>query len=113
MRGLIVETRERVGVNNELQEYSSDRPNSLYLSQNYPNPFNPSTTIDFYAPESGNLQLDVFNMLGQKVATIANGYYSTGAHRLQFDASQLSSGIYMYVLRSATEVRSRKFTLIK
>jgi hypothetical protein len=113
MRGLIVETRERVGVNNELQEYTSDRPNSLYLSQNYPNPFNPSTTIDFYAPESGNLQLDVFNMLGQKVATIANGYYSTGAHRLQFDASQLSSGIYMYVLRSATEVRSRKFTLIK
>lgn len=113
MRGLIVETREKVGVNNEIIANSSDKPYNLYLSQNYPNPFNPSTTIDFYVPESGNLDLEVFNMLGQKVATIASGYYSAGVHKQQFDASQLSSGIYVYVLKSATEIRSRKFTLIK
>ena len=113
MRGLIVDAAKRVGVSNELVESSTNKPYSLHLSQNYPNPFNPSTNIEFYMPQAGELSLEVFNLLGQKVATITNGFYAAGTHSMQFDASTLSSGVYVFMLRSSTQVRSRKFTLIK
>jgi hypothetical protein len=113
MRGLIVDAAKRVGVSNELVESSTNKPYSLHLSQNYPNPFNPSTNIEFYMPQAGELSLEVFNLLGQKVATITNGFYAAGTHSMQFNASTLSSGVYVLMLRSSTQVRSRKFTLIK
>lgn len=113
MRGLIVDAAERVGVSNEFVESSTNKPNSLHLSQNYPNPFNPSTNIEFYMPQAGELSLEVFNLLGQKVATITNGFYAAGPHSMQFDASTISSGVYLLILKSSTEVQSRKFTIIK
>ena len=64
-------------------------------------------------PQAGELSLEVFNLLGQKVATITNGFYAAGTHSMQFDASTFSSGVYLLVLKSSTEVQSRKFTIIK
>ncbi|NCV27965.1 MAG: T9SS C-terminal target domain-containing protein, partial [Nitrosomonadales bacterium] len=113
MRGHIVETRAKVGVSIDEDLTQNIRPYDVYLSQNYPNPFNPSTQIEFYLPYAGELSLEVYNLLGQKVATVTNGLYSSGTHSVTFDASALSSGVYVYTLKSGQHMHSRKFTLIK
>ncbi|HZY10228.1 MAG TPA: T9SS type A sorting domain-containing protein [Bacteroidota bacterium] len=79
-------------------EYSA-LPESYVLSQNYPNPFNPSTNIKFSLPNTGFVTLKVYNILGQDVATLINGLMETGTYNVDFDASDLSSGIYMYRLQ--------------
>lgn len=89
------------------------KPSNFDLNQNYPNPFNPSTSITFEMKEAGIAQLEVFNMLGQKVATLTNGYKTAGSHLVNFDASNLSSGIYIYRLRSANAMLTRKMLLVK
>ena len=91
----------------------ADIPESLQLSQNYPNPFNPSTRIDFALPEAAQVSLEVYNMLGQQVATLENGHLSAGQHSVSFDASDLSSGIYLYRLQAGDQVLTRSFTLVK
>jgi hypothetical protein len=74
-------------------------PQDYSLNQNYPNPFNPSTTISFFLSEQKNVTLQVYNMLGQEVATIFNNTeLNEGAHEIVFDASRLSSGVYFYRL---------------
>ena len=83
------------------------------LAQNYPNPFNPSTTIDFNLPASGEVKLAVYDLLGREVATLVNGRLEAGLHSVQFDASQLTSGIYMYRLQAGDQVQTRKLTLIQ
>jgi len=92
---------------------SSEVPQTLQLSQNYPNPFNPSTRIDFALPEAAQVALEVYNMLGQKVVTLENGYLSAGQHSVTFDASDLSSGIYLYRLQAGDQVLTRSLTLVK
>ncbi len=92
---------------------SSDVPQSLELSQNYPNPFNPSTRIDFALPEASQVTLSVYNMLGQQVATLEDGFLSAGQHSISFDASDLSSGIYLYRLQAGDQVMTRTLTLVK
>jgi len=92
---------------------SSEVPQTLQLSQNYPNPFNPSTKIDFALPEAAQVTLEVYNMLGQQVATLENGYLSAGQHSVSFDASDLSSGIYLYRLQAGDQVLTRSLTLVK
>ncbi|MFW6348055.1 MAG: T9SS type A sorting domain-containing protein, partial [Cyclonatronaceae bacterium] len=93
----------------------SGLPQKLALGQNYPNPFNPSTMISYELPESSHIRLRVFNMQGQEVARLAGGYQSAGVHRINFDASALASGVYMYRLEAtdAGVALSRKMTLIK
>ena len=71
-------------------------PIDFLLEQNYPNPFNPGTTIKFALPYSGDVVLDVYNLLGERVARLVNGKISAGYHEVQFDARGLSSGIYIY-----------------
>jgi Zn-dependent metalloprotease len=88
-------------------------PKSLTLAQNYPNPFNPTTTISFDLPESDHIELDVFNMLGQKVRTLANDTYEAGSHKFTFDARELPSGIYMYKLSANGQTLVRKMVLMK
>ena len=83
------------------------------LDQNYPNPFNPSTVISFAMPEAGQVSLKVYNTLGQEVATVLDGFRQEGQHTVQFDASQLSAGVYLYVLESGNHQATRRMTLLK
>ncbi len=98
-------------VNDELE---NSTPMVYTLEQNYPNPFNPSTNIQFSLPATSQVTLEVFNMLGQKVATLINGQKMTaGSHTQKFDASSLASGMYVYRISTANFVQSRKMMLIK
>jgi hypothetical protein len=90
-----------------------DTPNRFALDQNYPNPFNPSTKISFSLEEAAPTQLVVYNMLGQKVATLVNERLSAGNHTFNFKADNLSSGIYIYRLQSANQSLTKRMTLIK
>ncbi|GAB5409522.1 MAG: hypothetical protein BalsKO_18870 [Balneolaceae bacterium] len=97
-------------VNNEL---NTILPTEIALDQNYPNPFNPSTTINFSVPEQGNVQLEVFDMVGRKVAQLLNEPKVAGTYSLNFDASQLASGLYIYRFQVGGKVLTKKMTLIK
>ncbi len=88
-------------------------PVQFELAQNYPNPFNPSTTIKFSIPQSSNVTLKIFNTLGQEVSTLINQTMESGVHTINFDASQLNSGIYFYKLDAGSYSEVRKMTLIK
>ncbi len=83
------------------------------LEQNYPNPFNPLTNIKFEIPEDHQVTLKVFNTLGQEVATLVNGFQSAGSYSVPFDASQLSSGVYIYTLKAGNYTASKKLLLMK
>ncbi len=83
------------------------------LFQNYPNPFNPTTEISFSIRVKGITSLEVYNILGQKVATIVNKELNAGSHKYQFDASRLTSGIYFYKLQSTSYSNIKKMLLIK
>jgi len=88
-------------------------PVQFELAQNYPNPFNPSTTIKFSIPQSSNVTLKIFNTLGQEVKTLLNQNMESGVHTINFDASELNSGIYFYRLDAGQFSQVRKMTLIK
>jgi hypothetical protein len=88
-------------------------PTEFELRQNYPNPFNPSTTIMFALPQASHVKLEVFNVIGQRVAVIANSVMKAGYHQLQFDASALSSGTYFYKLTAGEFKQSKSKVLIK
>jgi hypothetical protein len=83
------------------------------LSQNYPNPFNPSTTIEYSLNKPANVTLEVYNLVGQKVATLVNGYKPQGQYSVNFDAQNLSSGVYFYTLTSGDVKLTRKMLLMK
>lgn len=74
------------------------QPFSYGLEQNYPNPFNPSTTIEFSIPQNGFVTIKVFNVLGKEIATLINEQVMAGKHKIDFNASGLSSGVYFYKL---------------
>jgi hypothetical protein len=83
------------------------------LNQNYPNPFNPTTTIRFEIPKQSNVELKVYNILGQMVATLVNGEMKAGRHEATFDANRLSSGVYFYKLVAGSFVETKKMLLLK
>ncbi len=83
------------------------------LNQNYPNPFNPSTTIGFSIQNESNVKLNIYNALGQKVTTLVNRNLQAGNHNYQFDASNLSSGVYFYELKVGTQSSIKKMNLLK
>ncbi|MGE5315275.1 MAG: T9SS type A sorting domain-containing protein [Acidobacteriota bacterium] len=88
-------------------------PESFELQQNYPNPFNPSTEIRFTLNKSGYTTLKVFNLIGNEVATLADGVMSAGTYKAQFNAASLPSGIYMSVLKTNGVTMSKKMILMK
>jgi hypothetical protein len=83
------------------------------LEQNYPNPFNPSTTIKYSIPEEGFVKLAVYNMLGEEVATIVNASQKAGRYEVNFNATGLASGVYVYRIEAANFVSAKKLMLMK
>ena len=92
---------------------SEDLPLQFQLSQNYPNPFNPSTVIDYQIPEAGEVELTVFNMLGEKIRTLLKRYQSAGSYEAVFNAENISSGIYLYKLKAGNYTQIRKMIFMK
>jgi glucose/arabinose dehydrogenase len=88
-------------------------PKEFVLEQNYPNPFNPNTTIKYYVPEHSFVTIKIYDVLGNEIKTLINDEKSAGYYKIDFDASQFSSGIYFYVLKSNEFVASQKMLLIK
>ena len=86
---------------------------SFLLNQNYPNPFNPTTEINFVIPKSSFINLRVYDSLGREVRTLINAEMPAGKHKVEFDASDLASGIYLYQLNSGSYIASRKMILLK
>jgi len=88
-------------------------PRGFILNQNYPNPFNPSTTIQFSVPNSEIVQLKVFDILGRVVKTLVNGYRNAGKYNIEFNASELTIGIYFYQLKTSSFISTKKMILLK
>ena len=88
-------------------------PTSYNLFQNYPNPFNPSTKIEYSIPEESFVQLKVYNLIGQEVATLVNQHQKAGTYRADFNAEGMQSGIYIARLTSNGFTQSVKMTLLK
>jgi hypothetical protein len=88
-------------------------PTAYALDQNYPNPFNPNTKISFSIPVEGFVALDVYNSIGQKVATLVNENKTAGNYEVNFNAANLSSGVYFYKLTSGNFVNVKKMILMK
>ncbi len=93
-------------------------PQEFELSKNYPNPFNPTTTIEYVVPTDSDIQIEIYNVMGQKVRTLFDGFRNAGSHRIEWDAlddsgSRLSSGVYLITLRSGSFVTAKRITLLK
>jgi type IX secretion system substrate protein len=88
-------------------------PAAFAVDQNSPNPFNPTTTINFSLAQAGDVSVDVFNVAGQKVDTLANGFTAAGSHSVVWDASDFSAGVYFYTVKSGAMSKTMKMTLIK
>ncbi len=91
----------------------NELPEGYSLSQNYPNPFNPSTEIAFSIPAQSNVELKVFNLLGQEVATLVNQTMAPGSYTVDFNAANLASGMYVYRLKADNFVSTYKMVLMK
>ena len=96
-----------------IEDLTGITPTDFELSQNYPNPFNPSTTIRYAIPNESKVSITVFNLLGQQVSTLVNDIQSAGYHEVEFNASELSSGVYLYRINAVSNIGSREFTSTK
>jgi len=83
------------------------------LYQNHPNPFNPTTRIKFSVPERNNVNIKIFNMIGQEIQEIVNQEYEAGNYNVEFNASNLASGVYFYRIQSGNFVESKKMIYLK
>ena len=106
---LVKKADKYIGIDEEI----IDIAHSYRLLQNYPNPFNPTTTIPFVIARPGQVSLNVYNLLGQHVSTLVEKPLSAGYHEVIFDATQLSSGLYFYVLESEGMTLKRTMLFLK
>ena len=96
----------------------TDLPQKSALLQNYPNPFNPSTTIAFQLHKPAKVEIEVYNILGQKVATVIDKFYNAGIYKIKWDATndyggRLTSGIYLYRLKAGKVTQVKKLLLLR
>ncbi|MFZ0389625.1 MAG: T9SS type A sorting domain-containing protein [Calditrichia bacterium] len=112
-RGWTALAQEQVTGIHEIHHPTSVIPAKVSLSRNYPNPFNPTTTIQFELPESGLVQLSVYNILGEKVAALVDGHRSAGAYTVTWNAERMSSGVYFYRLETGSGIETRRMLLMK
>ena len=94
-------------------EVNGVTPTEFSLKQNYPNPFNPSTKVGFTLPIESNVKISVYNLIGQKVVDIVNSKFAAGNHSINFNASNLSSGIYLYKIEAGSFTSVKKMQLMK
>ncbi len=102
-----------LGVPTGVESYDSVIPNDYTLFQNYPNPFNPSTNIKFSLPKASNVRLTIYDAIGREVRTLLNNELSAGTHTIQWNASNLASGIYLYKIEAGDYVKVNKMLLLK
>jgi hypothetical protein len=104
---------------NDIQKNNTDKKeqtadlSSFKLEQNYPNPFNPSTQITYHIPVESHVKLKVFNVLGNEVATLVDEEKPAGEYTIKFNASDLSSGVYIYRLQTDYSTITKKMTFLK
>jgi len=94
-------------------EVFEELPSAFALQQNYPNPFNPTTQISFSLPAESQVELSIYSVTGQKLATVVNGVRAAGQHTVAFDATNLASGVYLYRLTAGSFSQTNRMTLIK
>jgi hypothetical protein len=114
MDGIILRTTTGgiVGIE-ESQVYESTIPKDCILSQNYPNPFNPLTMINYQLPKTTHVELTIYNLLGQKVATLVSGKQKAGDHQVAWYASGFASGVYYYQLMAGEYKDVKKMILLR
>lgn len=105
LRGLLATSSEDVP--------GTGLPGTFAISQNYPNPFNPTTRINFELPEMADVRLEVYNIIGQRVALLVNEQRRAGYHQVTFDGSSLASGVYLYRIQAGTFIQTQKMMLVK
>ncbi|MBK7630785.1 MAG: T9SS type A sorting domain-containing protein [Ignavibacteriales bacterium] len=108
--GWLLKTKPDITV---IEEENSSLPEKFILQQNYPNPFNPSTKISWQAPVSGWQTLKVYDVLGNEVAILVDDYRNAGSYAVEFNASNLPSGVYFYQLKAGYYVETKKMILLK
>jgi hypothetical protein len=97
---------------NSMKTLGKEIPTEYSIS-NYPNPFNPTTTINYQLPADGMVTLKIYDILGKEVATLVNDNRQAGSYNVVFDASRLTSGMYIYTIRANGYVQSKKMILMK
>ena len=97
----------------DIAEFSNVRPAVFKLNQNYPNPFNPVTMINYQLPMTSDVELSVYNLLGQKVATLVNVRQRAGYHQIEWGAGGFSSGIYYYRIEAGDFQDVKKMVLLR
>jgi len=107
------ETPPTYGLGTSIEDGGFETPTDFALFNNYPNPFNPSTNISFNLPSSEFVELNVYNVLGQRVATILNQQMTAGTHTVAFKARNLASGVYIYQIRAGSFVQNKTMMLVK
>ena len=98
---------------NQIEVEVDFTPKEFVLYQNYPNPFNPSTTINFSIPKETQVNLSVYNLLGEKVRELKNEIMQPGNYSIEFDASTLASGMYLYRIQAGEFIQTKKMILTK
>ena len=108
-----VETEAILPVEKQLKESQSNPIKGYSLKENYPNPFNPTTTITYTIPEKQDVKIRVYDPFGREVAELVNEVKAKGEHSVNFDGSNLASGVYYYTITAGNYTETKKLMLIK
>jgi hypothetical protein len=109
----LIDDLELSGTPTTIADNDNLLPKRFKLEQNYPNPFNPTTTIEFSIPEAAQVQLSIYNQLGEKVANLVNDNLTAGIHRIEWQAKNFPSGVYFYKITAGNFSDIRKMVLLK